>query len=124
MSLRLRSSYSCGMPPTVSPLGPANQKNSVSKRAGSPRTLCLGRYLTSEETGKDTSLRQDGTLGSKHFFDCDFFLADDDLYGSSSVPSDFCHSNAAPVDDDGPPSHCGLTLALRVGIVFSRMNEM
>lgn len=68
--------------------------------------------------------RQDGTLGSKHFLDCDFFFADDDLYGSSPVPSNFRHSSTALIGDDGPPSHCSLTLALRVGIVFSRMNEM
>lgn len=109
---------------TVSPSGPANQKNSVSNRAGSPRTLSLGRDLALEETGKDTSLRQDSTLDPKHFFDCDCLLADDDLYGSSTVPTNFCHSQAALIGDDSSPSHCGLALALCVGILFSCTYEM
>lgn len=119
MSLRLRSSI-YRITPTVRPSRPASQKYPVSKRAGSPRTLCLRKKLYSEEEGKySESLRQDGTLWSKHFFDGHFLLADDDLYRSSTTPSNLCHWDAALIDDTGPPSHRGLTLAFSVGILAS-----
>lgn len=57
-SLRPLGSHSYGIPLTVSPSGPANQKNSVSKRAGSPRTLCLVRTLCRK--------RHEGTQGGTH----------------------------------------------------------